>query len=159
MTTSTRAATTTDDTEVLKQALASTQADIARCDTKASMLLALAGAGLAVVGGVVKDFELPLAAQIIGGLGTIAIVGALYVLLLVVRPNTRGGHGWPLWATLTPEQLREQIREDHLVEQLHVFAVLAARKYSRIQIAVDLLRAGVALLVLATAVQIATAVL
>ncbi|MFH8993199.1 hypothetical protein [Streptomyces sp. NPDC017940] len=54
------------------------------------LLLALARAGLAVTGTAVKDYHLPLTAQIIGGCGAAAVIAAIAVSLLVVRPDTGG---------------------------------------------------------------------
>lgn len=132
-------------------------AEIARCDTKAGLLLALAGAGLAVAGSGVTDYHLPVAAQIVGGCGAAAVVAAIVALLLAVRPDTGGTSpvGWPRWATCTPDQMRQEVREDGRAERICALARIAARKMRGIRTAVHLLLAGIGCLALSALAAIA----
>ncbi|MFI2620466.1 Pycsar system effector family protein [Streptomyces sp. NPDC018584] len=123
-------------------------AEIARADQKAALLAGLAGAGLAVVATAVKDYQMPLAAQIVGGAGVAAFIAAILVLLQVVLPDTGGTapSGWPRWATCTPEQVLAELGEDRRAERLCGMARLAHRKMHGIRTAVRLLRGGIVLL-------------
>ncbi|TGB06529.1 Pycsar system effector family protein [Streptomyces sp. MZ04] len=150
----------TDRTDqALDTDLAHVGAEIGRADTKAALLVGLAGAALAVTGGAVKDYSLPAAAQITGGLGAATLVEAIVTLLLVVRPALGGSarHSWPHWATCTPEQVREQLREDRRAERLCDMARLASRKMHGIRRAVHLLLGGIGLLTFAALAAITPA--
>lgn len=125
--------------------------EIARADQKAALLAGLAGAALAVVGGAATDYSLPLAAQIIGGLGVAALLAAIFMLLQVVLPDTGGSTpvGWPRWATCTPDEVLDGLRQEQRAERLCAMSRIAARKMRGIRPAVHCLRGGVSLLALA----------
>lgn len=69
---------------------------IARCDSKASLLLALTGTSLAGVVSVAANARPGAAALTVGSLGAALLFTATMLLLAVVRPNTTGP-GWPRW--------------------------------------------------------------
>ncbi|MDT0307017.1 DUF5706 domain-containing protein [Streptomyces sp. DSM 44917] len=135
----------------LSEALEETRAQIARTDTKASMLLALVGAVFAGVLAVGGSLDLSAAALIPGALGAVVLAGAGEALLSVVRPRlTPVAKGWLLdWASLTPERLRQEITTDHRPEAVTVLARQAVAKHKRLQRAVDLIRAAGVLLAIA----------
>ncbi|MGH4028510.1 Pycsar system effector family protein [Actinomycetota bacterium Odt1-20B] len=142
----------TDRTDLALDAdLAHVSTEIARADQKAALLIGLAGAGLAVVAAAVRDYQLPVASQVIGGAGVAAFLAAIVTLLLVVRPNTSGGApaGWPRWATCTPEQVLEHLAVDQRAERLCRLSRLCARKMRGIRHAVHLLLAGTGCLTVA----------
>nr|WP_237330466.1 Pycsar system effector family protein [Streptomyces sp. BA2] len=100
-----------------------------------------------------------MAAQIIGGCGVAAFCAAIVMLLLVVRPALGGStpHGWPHWATCTPDQIREQLLEDQRADRLCVLARLAARKMYGIRHAIHFLLGGIGCLALAAVTGLALA--
>lgn len=110
------------------------RAELARADAKAAMLTALSGASLAILA----------AGPLIGGsaahwvirAGTVLLVLALVVLLVVVRPRTTGAPFARIAADPTgwqPERVRVR---------LVALAAVAAVKFRRIRLAVDLLIAA-----------------
>lgn len=139
----------------LTAAHAEVKAEITRTDNKTALLLAFVGAVLAGAWTVAKDTPLPLPARIIGGLGLALLVGAAGLLLRSVRPrlSCRGERGkarfgFPLWATLTAEEIPAAVRGD-LASAIAGLSRLAVAKYTCLRRAVDLTMAGGALLILA----------
>lgn len=132
----------------LAAAHAEVKAEIGRTDTKTGLLLAFIGATLAGTWTVAKDAPLALPAVVTGGLGMALLVMAAGVLLRSVRPNLKGGHGFPLWATLTPEQITTAVAGD-LAADIAGLSRLAVRKFTGLRTAVDLTCVGGVLLVLA----------
>ncbi|MCZ4508311.1 DUF5706 domain-containing protein [Streptomyces sp. ActVer] len=134
--------------QTLAAAHAEVKAEIARTDTKTGLLLAFVGAVLAGSWTVAKDLPLPLHACIAGGLGMGLLVTAASLLLRSVRPNLRGGHGFPLWATLTADQIAATLSED-LSADIANLSRIALAKFTGLKRAVDLTMTGGALLILA----------
>ncbi|NSL43508.1 Pycsar system effector family protein [Streptomyces sp. 8P21H-1] len=132
----------------LAAAHAEVKAEIARTDTKTGLLLAFVGAVLAGSWTVAKDVLLTAPAYVAGGAGMALLVVAAGLLLRSVRPNLRGGHGFPLWATLTPEQITATLSED-LSADVANLSRIALAKFTGLRRAVDLTCAGGALLILA----------
>ncbi|MFI1212038.1 Pycsar system effector family protein [Streptomyces sp. NPDC020802] len=132
----------------LKAAHAEVKAEIARTDTKTGLLLAFVGAVLAGSWTVAKDVPLTLPAYVAGGLGMGLLVAAAGLLLRSVRPNLRGGHGFPLWATLTAEQITATLSAD-LSADVANLSRIALAKFTGLKRAVDLTCAGGMLLILA----------
>lgn len=119
------------------------QTQIARADSKASLLLALNGALLAVVATIVVEGpELPVTARIIGTLALTALGAAALLLLLAVRP--RGG------VFTTTSLLQDQDQEEELTRLCRI----ATSKYRRIRQAVDAILTGGALLATAAALAV-----
>ena len=132
--------------------LAEATSEVARADTKASMLLALAGAGAAAtVNELVPGTGLPLATRALGWLAVALLAVAVLLLLCAVRPRLRlpgGPVGIVAWASSTPEQLaRPDV--DPLSARLAAVSALAVRKYSQVRTAFTLSAAAVAVLVAA----------
>ncbi|MGA5580308.1 Pycsar system effector family protein [Streptomyces thermodiastaticus] len=127
---------------------AEVKAEIARTDSKTALLLAFVGAVLAGAWSVARDLPLTLPAAIIGGLGMTVLIAAAGLLLRSVRPNLGGRHGFPLWATLTPDEISDAVARDLSVD-IAGLSRLAVAKFTCLRRAVDLTYAGGALLILA----------
>ncbi|MGW1001338.1 Pycsar system effector family protein [Streptomyces sp. NPDC002520] len=127
---------------------AEVKAEIARTDNKTALLLAFVGAVLAGAWTIGSALPLNPAAVVVGVLGMALLVGAASKLLTSVRPNLSGRHGFTLWATLTPQQITESLSTD-LADDIAGLSRLAVVKFTCLRRAVDLTRAGGALLILA----------
>ncbi|MFI7406581.1 Pycsar system effector family protein [Streptomyces sp. NPDC049541] len=132
----------------LTAAHAEVKAEIARTDTKTGLLLAFVGAVLAGAWTVARDLPLNAPAYVAGGLGVALMVAAAGLLLRSVRPNLRGRHGFPLWATLTAEEIPAAVCGD-LAADVAGLSRLAVAKFTCLRRAIDLTYAGGALLILA----------
>lgn len=137
----------------LTAAHAEVKAEIARTDGKTSLLLAFVGAVLAGAWSVGHGMTLSLPARIVGAVGMALLLAAAGLLLRSVRPNLGGGHGFPLWATLTPEQITGTLSRDLAVD-IAGLSRLAVVKFTCLRRAVDLTLTGGALLVLAALLTI-----
>ncbi|GAA2314619.1 DUF5706 domain-containing protein [Streptomyces kunmingensis] len=135
-------------TRDLPAALAEVKAEITRTDSKASLLLAFIGAVLAGAWSAGHDLPHTPCLLVPGLAGVALLIGAAGVLLSSVRPNLKGRHGFPLWATLTPEQIRDAVVTD-LAADIAGLSRLAVTKYTALRRAVDLTRAGGLLLLVA----------
>jgi hypothetical protein len=132
----------------LTAAHAEVKAEIMRTDTKTALLLAFVGAVLAGTWTVARDLPLNPPAYVAGGIGVALLVTAAGRLLRSVRPNLSGRHGFPLWATLTPQEITTAVDRD-LAADIAGLSQLAVAKYTALRHAVDLIRASGALLILA----------
>ncbi|MEU9755241.1 Pycsar system effector family protein [Streptomyces althioticus] len=132
----------------LTAAHAEVKAEIARTDAKTALLLAFVGAVLAGAWTVARDLPLNTAACIVGGAGMGVLVTAAGLLLRSVRPNLSGRHGFPLWATLTAEEITAAVDRD-MAADIAGLSRLAVAKFTCLRRAVDLIRAGGLLLILA----------
>ncbi|MEV0120659.1 Pycsar system effector family protein [Streptomyces sp. NPDC050703] len=140
----------------LTAAHAEVKAEIARTDTKTSLLLAFVGALLAGTWTLAKDANLPTPALAVGGFGTGLLLGAVGLLLSSVRPNLGGARpvGFPLWATLSAEEITAQLAEDCRAQHIAELSRIAVTKFTGLKRAVDLTRAGGALLILAALIAV-----
>jgi hypothetical protein len=132
----------------LSAAHAEVKAEIARTDTKTALLLAFVGAVLAGAWTVARDVPLNWPAVVVGAYGLALLVGAAGLLLWSVRPNLGGRHGFPLWATLTAEEIGAAVASD-LAADIAGLSRLAVAKFACLRRAVDLTLTGGAMLVLA----------
>ncbi|KAF2779090.1 Pycsar system effector family protein [Streptomyces sp. OM5714] len=132
----------------LTAAHAEVKAEIARTDTKTALLLAFVGAVLAGTFAIAREVPLTVPAVVAGGLGLALLVGAAGLLLWSVRPNLRGRHGFPLWATLTTDEIGDAVARD-LAADIAGLSRLAVAKFTCLRRAVDLILAGGALLIFA----------
>jgi hypothetical protein len=132
-------------------ALADVKAEIARTDNKAALLLAFVGAVLAGGWTIAKDAPANTAAIVVGGTGTALLIAAAGLLLGSVRPNLGTGHrvGFPLWATLTAEEIDTELANDRSSQHIAALARIAVAKFASLKLAVDLTRTGGALLITA----------
>ena len=140
----------------LTAAHAEVKAEIARTDSKTSLLLAFIGALLAGVWTVAKDASLPVASLVVGGMGVALLVTAAGLLLGAVRPNLSGAAvaGFPLWATLTAEEIRTRLAEDQRGQDIVNLARITVSKFRRLRHAVDLTRAAGVLLIIAAVIAV-----
>jgi hypothetical protein len=132
----------------LLAAHAEVKAEITRTDSKTALLLAFVGAVLAGAWTVARDLPLNRPAYVAGGAGLALLVAAAGLLLRSVRPNLSGRHGFPLWATLTAEEINTAVACD-LAADIAGLSRLAVAKFTCLRRAVDLIRIGGVLLVLA----------
>ncbi|MEU3603684.1 Pycsar system effector family protein [Streptomyces sp. NPDC006798] len=140
--------------DAVAAAHAEVKAEIARTDTKTSLLLAFVGAALVGVWTVAKDAHLPAASAAVGGAAILLLIGALGLLLFAVRPNLNGRHGFCRWAAETADEIGEGLRVDTRCADIAGLSRLAMVKYHRLQRAVDLIGAAMLLLVAAAAIAI-----
>ncbi|MEV6081584.1 Pycsar system effector family protein [Streptomyces sp. NPDC052069] len=145
---------TETSTAALAAQHAEVKAEIARTDTKTGLLLAFIGAVAAGAWTVARDLPPSLSAYLTGGLGLALLVAAAGQLLSSVRPNLGGGHGFPLWATLTPQQIAAMAETRDLAADIAGLSRLALTKYASLRRAIDLTRAGGLLLVLAVLIAL-----
>ncbi|MGW2721972.1 Pycsar system effector family protein [Streptomyces sp. NPDC001492] len=138
---------TTD--QKLTAAHAEVKAEIARTDNKVALLLAFVGAVLAGAWSIARDLPLNMPAYVAGGAAMAMLVAAAGLLLRSVRPNLRGRHGFPLWATLTAEEITATVNNIDLAADVAGLSRLAVVKFTGLRRAVDLTLTGGALLVLA----------
>jgi hypothetical protein len=138
---------------MLASAHAEVKAEIARTDTKTGLLLAFVGAVLAGSWTVARDMPLNLPACIVGGLGMALLVAAAGLLLRSVRPNLGGRHGFPLWATLTADEITATLTNDRAAD-IAGLSRIAVAKFTGLKRAVDLTCAGGALLIIAALITV-----
>ncbi|MCL6667331.1 Pycsar system effector family protein [Streptomyces panaciradicis] len=141
----------------LAAAHAEVKAEIARTDNKTALLLAFVGAVLAGAWSIARDLPLNVAACLTGGAGMVLLVAAAGLLLRSVRPNLSGRHGFPLWATLTADEIPAALTGS-LAADVAGLSRLAVAKFTCLRRAVDLTAAGGALLVLALLLALGGAV-
>ncbi|WP_216589541.1 Pycsar system effector family protein [Streptomyces brasiliscabiei] len=135
-------------TQNLTAAHAEVKAEIARTDTKTALLLAFVGAMLAGAWTIARDLPLNVPAYVAGGCGLALLIAAAGLLLRSVRPNIRGRHGFPLWATLTAQEITDVAGSRDLAADIAGLSRMAVTKFTCLRRAVDLTCAGGALLVL-----------
>ncbi|UUU32729.1 DUF5706 domain-containing protein [Streptomyces sp. CA-210063] len=138
----------------LTAAHAEVKAEIARTDAKTGLLLAFIGAVLAGAWTVAKDMPLNSVTYVVGGFGMAALVVAAGLLLRSVRPNLRGRHGFPLWATLTAEEITATLADVDRSADIAGLSRLAVAKFTGLRRAIDLTCVGGALLVLAVVIAV-----
>lgn len=140
----------------LTAAHAEVKAEIARIDSKTGLLLAFVGAVLAGVWTVAGDVHLPAAAYVVGGMGVALLVAAAALLLRAVRPNLGGTNptGFPLWATLTAEQIQAEQAEDRRAKDIAKLSRIAVAKFANLRRAVDLTCAAGVLLIVAAGIAV-----
>lgn len=145
----------------LSQAHAEVKAEIARCDSKASLLIAfngvaLNGVALASVWTAASTVDLPAPAAVLAAMTGLLLGAGIALLLLAVRPNLRGGHGFPRWAQLAPDQIRTEVVVD-VAADIAGLSRLAVAKMRRLQLAVDLTLSALALLLTAALITAGSA--
>lgn len=133
---------------------AEVKAEIARTDTKTGLLLAFVGAVGAGAWTIARDLPLTLPAYVVGELGLAFLIVAAGLLLRSVRPNLNGGHGFPLWATLTPQQITETAEARDLAADVVGLSRIAVAKFTCLRRAIDLTCAGGLLLILAVLIAL-----
>ncbi|WP_432128249.1 Pycsar system effector family protein [Streptomyces sp. bgisy082] len=142
----------------LTAAHAEVKAELARTDTKASLLLAFTGAALAAVWTIATHTPLHPAALVIGGAGAVVLLAVVALLLRAVRPNLGGGAGFPKWATLTAEEIHTEFAEDQRAQDIVNLSRIAVTKFARLQRAIDLTYTAGGLFLAAALIALAGAV-
>ncbi|WP_405542760.1 DUF5706 domain-containing protein [Streptomyces phaeochromogenes] len=129
---------------------------LGRCDNKASVLLALTGAGLAIVVPAAAEVDPPAIVLTVGGLGAAAWVAAIVFLLLTVRPHLSNDDGasWPHRSKLSRDEIHGRMGEDGRAGRIKVLSDMARTKFTYVRWAVDLMLAGMAFLTAAVVVAV-----
>ncbi|WP_413751723.1 DUF5706 domain-containing protein (plasmid) [Streptomyces sp. R-74717] len=153
MTTTPAPAATEAADRTLDQACTTVAGEIARTDSKASLLLAFDGAVLAGLASI-ADKDLPLISKVIGAAAVATLVAAAVLLLLVVRPNLGGRgrvvrEGFPAWARMDEDTLRASLSGDTRLTRIAALSTVAVTKYERLARAVDVILTALALLTVA----------
>lgn len=124
------------------------RAELARADSKASTLMAVAGAAVTVGVAILARTDLP-GPALAAGVVTVVLVGTAVGLLAgAVRPCLGGGQGLVRYATALPGDLMTEATASPLTtagERAHHLVWLsrtAVRKYRRVRASVDLLLAA-----------------
>jgi hypothetical protein len=138
----------------IDSAIAILRGELARSDGKASLLLALTGAGLAALLSAASGADFALPVIVTGSLAATALLAATVILLLAVRPQLRGA-GWPTWHRLPISDLTAQLAAGQGTEEVRVLATLARRKFTYLRAAVDCALTGLFLLTLAAVLSVA----
>jgi Family of unknown function (DUF5706) len=135
----------------LTRELAAVRGELARMDAKTNTLLAVCG--LLLGGGITflaARTSLSLATTAAAGVAAALVAVALERLLLTVRPNLRGDHGFMRWAAASNghevlDELSIRAVDDDLrrADELHRLAVLLRGKYTAVRRAAFLLIAGI----------------
>jgi hypothetical protein len=133
--------------------------EIARTDSKASLLLAFNGAVLAGLASL-ADKDLTLPAQVTGAAAILALAASAVLLLLVVRPDLGGRgrvvrEGFPRWARMSEDEMLHAMRRDTRAIRVRSLSTLALAKFERLARAVDLTLAALTLLLAAAVLAVA----
>ncbi|MFE7429790.1 Pycsar system effector family protein [Streptomyces sp. NPDC057545] len=127
-------------------------AEISRTDAKSGVLLTSFSLPLAALVAAVPGHALPPTAAVLVGAGTVGLVAAMLVVLLVVRPQLTGAPpgNFLYWSSCTPEALVEDLknpgdRAAHVIK----LSQIARRKYKGLRLAGDI--TGASLITLAAA--------
>jgi hypothetical protein len=143
----------------LTAAIDHTAGEISRTDTKASLLLALDGVLVAAV--ATLGANVPAAALVLVAVGTVALVVAVVLGLLVVRPRLAAPNGvndrssFVHWATATEDDIAAGMTEDRRVARVRVLSAIALRKMTFLRWTTD--ATAVAVVALAAAALITAA--
>lgn len=140
----------------LNDALRTLTGELARADTKASIVLATTGVGLGFVATQSPDHQ-GVTVLAVGAAGAVCLVIAIVVLLITVRPvhiDTVTAEGWSRWAALEPETLRAHMRADLRAERVSFLSRTVVIKFRRLRLAINLILAGVSLLFAATVLSL-----
>jgi hypothetical protein len=128
--------------------------ELARHDTKASLLIAIDGGTLALLTTIVHGLNYPVPVLAIGTAGITAMVASILLLLCSIRPRLSGasGEGWELWARMERDALATHMIDDRRPERVVALSRLIRSKYVQLQRAVDLLLVGLFLIALSVLV-------
>ncbi|MER7126714.1 Pycsar system effector family protein [Micrococcus luteus] len=137
--------------------IAAVRVELGRADGKAATLAGLVGTAVSVAVGLaaIGAVYLPGLVKVVAWITVLLLAAALGLLLLAIRPalaRPGDGVGWAAHADSSPAVLATTPAVDHAraqhAELVHL-SRLAAVKYRRIRIAVDLLLAALAVALLA----------
>ena len=137
----------------IRDQLKDVNAQIARCDSKASLLLALTGTSLAGAFSIAANTRPAPLTLAVGTVGAACVLVATLLLLAVVEPNL-SGPGWPRWASMSDEELRDALAVGPMLAEARTLSALAGRKFRRVRAAIQFARAGIILIALAAATSV-----
>ncbi|WP_240152209.1 Pycsar system effector family protein [Streptomyces mobaraensis] len=117
----------------LDRALQSATESLGKTDTKAALLMGTDTALASFAPTVLSQGAV--AARVAAGVAVGLLVAAIVVVVLAVLPglNDDGGTSFVRWAQLSPEEIREAVREDTRPNQVRVLSRLAALKFRRLR--------------------------
>ncbi|MDW8803674.1 DUF5706 domain-containing protein [Streptomyces scabiei] len=123
-------------------------------------MLAASSVVAAILVGVVPNADLSGPVAVLVGLGVLLNGAALVTVLLVIRsrlgrPEAARG-SFMHWATLTPEELVEDLAHDRRAEQVIALSRIALGKHRLVRVAVDLTVAAAVVLGVALFVALAS---
>lgn len=135
-------------------ALTAVTAQVSGTDAKSAALLTGLGLPLAVLTAAVQGRELSTPVTVLVGLGGGALVVALLLVLMAIRPALPPGHAargsFLYWAECTPAQLAADVAaastRDHRVTRIQDLSRLALRKHRLVRRAIHVTIAGLLLL-------------
>ncbi|SNY09814.1 Pycsar system effector family protein [Paractinoplanes atraurantiacus] len=128
--------------DAFAQPMADVQAQLARVDTKASILTALGLASLTALAAICTKANLH-PASIVGVVCTVLLISSALLLLgMAIRPNLDGNSGFVRYAAIPHfrsliSDLYAYSTEEERAKQLHLMARSAYLKYWRVRRAVD----------------------
>lgn len=131
--------------------IAAVEAQLGRIDAKAGLLLGLSGAGATAGPVVIPGAHLTVPAAPAAWLAVAALATAAALLALAVRPALTVASGTPSgflrYASQAPAVVLAELADpdapDRLAAHLVDLAAIAARKYRRIRLAVDVMLVGI----------------
>ncbi|WP_331481964.1 Pycsar system effector family protein [Streptomyces rubrogriseus] len=129
----------------LDAAGAAVLAEISRTDAKSGVLLTAFSLPLAALVAAVPGKPLPGLSAVLIGVGTVGLVAAMLVVLLVVRPRL-GGHArgsFLYWSLCSTEELLADLQApaDRAAHVVHL-SQIARRKYRGLRLASDITAAS-----------------
>lgn len=134
--------------EDLTAEIAAVEAHLARSDTKAALLLGLAGAGATAGPAVLTAVHLPLAGAVAAWVAVAGFVAAAAVLTVVVRPWLKGDYRFIRYAQTSvadvPSAVASTRSPRYLAARLVSLSMVVLSRYRRIRLAVDLILASLA---------------
>lgn len=129
----------------LDSATTTVLAEISRTDAKSGVLLTAFSLPLAALVAAVPGKPLPRLSGLFVGVGTVGLVAAMLVVLIVVRPRvggaTRGSFFY--WSRCTTDELLADLQapSDHAAHVIHLSRI-AKRKYQGLRLAGDITAAA-----------------
>ncbi|MGN7139140.1 Pycsar system effector family protein [Streptomyces pseudogriseolus] len=120
-------------------------AEISRTDAKSGVLLTSFSLPLAALVAAVPGKALPGASAVLVGVGTVGLVAAMLVVLLVVRPRLGGAArgSFLYWSLCTADELLADLQApaDRATHVVHLSRI-AKRKYRGLRLAGDITAAS-----------------
>lgn len=136
--------------ENLTAAVTQLGAELGRTDTKAGLLLTLDGLLVTALSLLGSDLHGP--ALVLAGVAAVALVGAVVLAVLTIRPRFGVGGGvndrasFVYWATATPEAIRAGMADDRRLNQITTLSQIAMRKMRWLRLSGDASLLAIALI-------------
>lgn len=137
--------------ETLRLEITAVEAQLARIDTKAGLLLGLTVAASTAGPVVITNMRPDAAAAAVAWVAVAAFAAAAATLALTVRPmlgtRSRSPHGFSSYAGRSPQEILAGLDAGHtplaLATRLTDLSTMAVTKYRRIRMAVDVVLVGI----------------